>query len=217
MRTDGVALPLMVVLCAQLRGFAHRPGWQTALDRFAATAVDVGPQAIALHLSPVGDGGESYAKLLDLTVAARHLRSAGTPVIAWRQGVYGPALVAAGLDGYECGMGIGEQTNVRSLITARKPREKDGASFAAQGIFIPALRRSVPPKVARVLLDDRRMLGRLICDSVRCCPHGADSMLASKAVATPYGRALATFRNSAKCRAARGDSTTSQNRRPVPT
>jgi hypothetical protein len=180
MHTDGVALPLIVVLCAQLQGFAHRSGWQAALDRFAAAAVDVGPQAIALHLSPVGDGDESYAKLLDLLVAARHLRSAGTPVIAWRQGVYGPALVAAGLDGYECGMGIGEHTNVRSFITSRKPREKSGAAFAAQGIYIPALGRSVPPKIARVLLEDRRLRGRLICDSVRCCPHGADSMLASK-------------------------------------
>jgi len=180
MRTDNIALPLIVVLCAQLQGFAHRSGWQAALDRFAAAAVDVGPQAIALHLSPVGDGGESYAKLLDMLVAARHLRSAGTPVIAWRQGVYGPALVAAGLDGYECGMGIGEHANVRSFITARKPREKDGPAFAAQGIYIAALSRSLPPKVARLLLEDRRLRGRLVCDSVRCCPHGADSMLASK-------------------------------------
>lgn len=180
MRTDGVALPLIVVLCAQLQGFAHRSGWQAAMDRFAAAAIDVGPQAIALHLSPVGNGGESYAKLLDLTVAARHLRSAGTPVIAWRQGVYGPALVAAGLDGYECGMGIGEHANVRSFINARKPRDKDGNPFAAQGIYIPALGRSLPLMVARVLLGDRRLRGRLICDSVRCCPHGADSMLASK-------------------------------------
>jgi hypothetical protein len=180
MRTDGVALPLIVVLCAQLQGFAHRAGWQAAMDRFAAAAVDVGPQAIALHFSPVGDGAESYSKLLDLLVAARHLRSAGTRVMAWRQGAYGPALVAAGLDGYECGMGIGERADVRSFINCRKPRVKDGTPFAAQGIYIPALRRSVPPKVARVLLDDRRLRGRLICESVRCCPHGAQSMLASK-------------------------------------
>jgi hypothetical protein len=179
MRTDSVALPLIVVLCAQLRRFAHRPGWQAALDRFAAAAIEVGPQAIALYLSPVGDGSESYAKLLDLTVAARHLRSAGTPVIAWRQGFYGPALVAAGLDGYECGIGIGEHANVRSFITTRKLRDKNG-SFTPYGIYIPALGRSLPPKVARVLLDDRRLRGRLICYSVRCCPHGAESMLASK-------------------------------------
>ena len=181
MRTDNVAFPLIVVLCAQLRSFAHRTGWQSALDRFTSTEIDVGPQTIALHLSPLGDGAESYAKLLDLIVASRHLPSAGTPVIAWRQGVYGPVLVAAGLDGYECGMGIGEQTNVRGFITARQPREEDpGTAFAAQGIYLPTLGRSVAPKVARVLLDDRRLRGRLLCDSIRCCPHGAESMLASK-------------------------------------
>lgn len=180
MRRDGVTLPIVVVLCAQLRGFARRPGWQRALDRFSATAANVGPQALALHLSPLGDGRESYAKLLDLFVAARHLRSAGTPVIAWRQGALGPALVAAGLDGYECGMGIGEHTNVRGFINARKPRSGGGTPFAAHGIYISALGRSVPTKVARVLLDDRRLRGRLICDSPRCCPRGAESMLASK-------------------------------------
>jgi hypothetical protein len=180
MRADGVALPLMPVLCAQLQSFARRSGRQAGLDRFAAAAVDVGPQAIGLHLSPLGDGAESYSKLLDLFVAARHLRSAGAPVIAWRQGAYGPALVAAGLDGYECGMGIGEQADVRGFMNMRKPRDRDGTPFAAHGIYIPALRRSVPPKIARILLDDRRLKGRLICDSVRCCPHGAESMLASK-------------------------------------
>jgi hypothetical protein len=180
MRTDGVALPGVAVLCAQLQGFAHRAGWQAALDRFAAAAIEVGPQAVGLHLSPLGDGSESYAMLVDLLIAARHLRSAGTPVIAWRQGAYGPALVAAGLDGYECGMGTGEQANVRGFMNTRKPRKDDGTPFAARGIYIPALRRSVPPKVARVLLDDRRLKGRLICDSVRCCPHGAESMLVSK-------------------------------------
>lgn len=78
-------------------------------------------------------------------------------------------------------MGIGEKANVRGFITARKPRTDDrGAAFAAQGIYMTAFGRSVPPKVARVLLDDRRPRGRLICDSVCCCPHGADSMLASK-------------------------------------
>jgi hypothetical protein len=180
MRSEGVALPLVPVLCAQLQGFAHRAGWQQALDRFSAAAIDVGPQALGLYFSPVGTGDERYRKLLDLLVAARHLRSAGTPVVAWRQGAYGSALVAAGIDGYECGMGIGESADVRGMMNARKPRERSGSPFSAQGIFIPGLGRSLPPKVARLLFADRRLKGRLICDSVRCCPHGTESMLSSK-------------------------------------
>lgn len=180
MRVDGVALPIVPVLCAKLQTFASRAGWQAALDRFAATAADVGPQTIALQLSPVGDGGESYAKLLDFMTGARRLRTAGIPVVAWRQGTYGPALVAAGLDGYECGMGIGEHTNVPGFVGQRKPRDAASNSFGAHGIYLSSLGRSVPSRVARTLLDDRRLRGRLICDSVRCCPRGAESMVASK-------------------------------------
>jgi hypothetical protein len=180
MRVDGVSLPIVAVLCAQLRGFTHRPGWQAALDRFASSAIDVGPQSLALYLSPIGSGDESYAKVLDLLVAARHVASFGLPVIAWRQGVYGPALVAAGLRGYECGMGIGEHANVSGYVNSHKPRDREGTGFSAQGIYLPAFGRSVAPKVARVLLANRVLRGRLVCDAPRCCPRGAESMLASK-------------------------------------
>ena len=180
MRSDGIALPLMPILCARLQGMARRPGWDGALDRFTAAAIDVGPQAIAMYLSPVGDGGEGYSKLLDFFVVAQRLRTAGTPVIAWRQGIYGPALVAAGLDGYECGIGAGEQTNLSSSMGARKRRKKGAAGYAPHGIYIQALGRSVAPPVARALLADRRLKGRLVCDSIDCCPRGVDSMLDPK-------------------------------------
>jgi hypothetical protein len=145
--------------------------------------LDSGERKIALYLSPFGDGRESYAKLLHAHLAARHLRAAGIPTIAWRQGIYGSALVAAGLDGYECGMGVGERGDVRGFVGARKPRKPSSepqGGFAASGIYIPSLRRSVPPKVARVLFDDARLRGRVICDSITCCPRGADSMLQSR-------------------------------------
>ncbi len=180
MRIDGIALPLVAILCAQLRGFAHRAGWQGALDRFASAAIDVGPQALGLYLSPVGRGDDSYAKVLELILAGRHLGTFGVPVLAWRQGVYGPALVAAGLSGYECGMGIGEHANARGYINQHKPRDAGGTAFAAQGIYMPALGRSVIPKVARTLLSDRALRGRLVCDSPRCCPRGAESMLSPR-------------------------------------
>jgi hypothetical protein len=180
MRSEGISLPLVPILCAQLQGFAHRPGWQAALDRFASAAIDVGPQALGLFLSPVGNGDESYSKVLDLLVAGRHVANLGVPVLAWRQGTYGPALVAAGLAGYECGMGIGESSNARGYLNQHKPRETKGSRFSAQGTYLPALGRSVPPKIARILLSDRALRGRLVCSDVRCCPRGAESMLASK-------------------------------------
>ena len=87
--------------------------------------------------------------MLQAHLLARHLRTAGVPTIAWRQGAYGSALVAAGLDGYECGMGVGEHGDVRGFIGARKPRKpstKPQGGFAASGIYIPSLQRSVPPR-----------------------------------------------------------------------
>jgi len=180
LRADGVALPIMPVLSVQLRGFLHRPDWQAALDRFTLAAADVGPQTIAVQFSPMGDGSERYGKILDLILGARHIRSAGVPTIAWRQGVFGSALVAAGLDGYECGMGIGEQAKAKAFMGTRKPRKKSGKGFASEGVYIAALGRSVPRKVARVLLEERSLRGRLVCDSLRCCPQGADSMMTSK-------------------------------------
>jgi len=180
LRADGIALPIMPLLSIQLRGFLHGSGWQAALDRFTSAAVDVGPQALAVQLSPVGDGSESYGKLLNLTLAMRHIRSAGVSTIAWRQGVFGAALVAAGLDGYECGMGIGEQAKARAFMGSRKPRKREGNGFSSEGVYLSGLGRSVPRKVAQLLLEDRSVRGRLLCDSVRCCPQGADSMMASK-------------------------------------
>lgn len=181
MRSDGVSLPVVPILCAQLRGFVQRrPDWQRVLDRFAAAALDIGPQAFAMYLSPIGDGKENYSKILHLFLAARHLASSGVPVIAWRQGAYGPALVAAGVSGYECGMGIGEQSNVRGYTNQHKPRDHDRRGGSGGGVYIPAFGRSLQPKVARVLLGDRRLKGRLVCADVRCCPRGAESMVASK-------------------------------------
>lgn len=201
MRADGIALPLVAVLCAQLRGFAHRAGWQSALDRFATAAIDVGPQALGLYFSPVGRGDEGYAKVLELLLAGRHLATFGVPVLAWRQGIYGPALVAAGLRGYECGMGIGEAANARGYIRQHKPRDEDGSGgFAAQGTYLSVLGRSVPPKVARVLLADRSMRGRLVCDSPRCCPRGPRACSTPVAAPTPYVHARVTSRSSRRFR-----------------
>jgi sugar phosphate isomerase/epimerase len=180
MRLDGVSLPLVVILCAQHNGFAHRAGWQAAIDRFAAAAVDVGPHSIGLCLSPVGGGHESYAKLLELLLAARRLRGWGTRVIGWRQGVYGPALVAAGLDGYECGTIFAEQSDIAAFVGARRPRERKSGAFAAHGVYVGALGRCVSPKLARLLFAERRLAGRLTCDSPQCCPGGAASMARSR-------------------------------------
>jgi hypothetical protein len=95
MEAIGVALPLIPVFCGQLMKFGADKAWGAGLDRFAVTASRAGAQSIAVCLSPAGNGKDSYHKVWRLFNAMHHLRSiSGLPVFAWRQGVFGPALVA---------------------------------------------------------------------------------------------------------------------------
>jgi hypothetical protein len=179
MRREGIALPIVPVLCAQLKGFGFERSWPEGIDRFAAAALDLGPEAIAVCFSPAGAvRTDSYHKLLRLFAATRRIRRNGARVIAWRQGVYGPGLVAAGLDGYETGIGTREQANLAGAIGARKPRPgKKNSGGAGLGIYLEPLRRSVPSKVGETLLGDRSMRPKVMCDDERCCLNGAASTL----------------------------------------
>jgi hypothetical protein len=89
MRQSGLALPVLPVLCAQLKGFGTEKTWVTGIDRFANAALDLGPEAIGVCMSPAGAGNDSYNKVLGLFRATRRVKQTGARVIAWRQGVYG--------------------------------------------------------------------------------------------------------------------------------
>ncbi|HWF50475.1 MAG TPA: hypothetical protein VG294_07525 [Solirubrobacteraceae bacterium] len=179
MSSNGLALPLVPVLCVQLLGFGTDRVWSTGIDRFASAALDLGPEGIALCLSPAGAGNDSYNKVLRLFMAARRIRRTGARVIAWRQGIYGPGLVAAGLDGYETGIGTRELCNVASSIASRKPPkpgQKPGGG-GVPGIYLEPLHRSVSSRVGETLLGHRSMRPKLMCDDDRCCPNGVASTL----------------------------------------
>lgn len=180
LRANHTRLPLIAVLCGSHRGFARTATYGDGVDRFAQTALNLGPQMLALCLSPNGSGEESPAKVLQLMTAAQRLKSTGATVIAWRQGFYGPALVAAGLDGYETGTGVQERTDMATYARNQKPgsRDGDGGFFTHTPVFIETLGRSLSNRAARALIDNSRYLhSQLVCRDVRCCPHGATSML----------------------------------------
>jgi hypothetical protein len=180
MEAIGVGLPILPILCGQLMKFGADQTWGSGLDRFAATAVDNGAHALAVCLSPAGTGKDSYHKVWRLFNAMEHVKSAErVAVFAWRQGIFGPALVAAGIDGYETGMGVNEQTNIRGNIATRKPpkpgeKPRRGASA---GIYLEPLGRSLNPRVAKQLLGDITMRAKVMCTDKRCCPQGVASTL----------------------------------------
>jgi hypothetical protein len=180
MEREGVAVPLVPVICAQLMRMGAAKTWSIGLDRFASAARDAGAQSVGICLSPAGDGKDSYHKVWRLFLTMSHVKTLlGVPVIAWRQGIYGPALVAAGTDGYETGIGISEQSNIRSNIAARrppKPGRKPGRGGAA-GVFVEPLGRSLNPRVARQLLENQSMRAKVMCTDERCCPRGVASTL----------------------------------------
>lgn len=179
MTRTGLALPVVPVFCAQLKGLGAEKSWAAGIDRFAKAALDLGPEALAVCLSPAGAGDDSYNKVLRLFAAIRRVKQTGTRVIAWRQGIYGAALVAAGIDGYETGIGTRERSNLAGVIGSRKP-PKPGvkrSGGAPLGIYLEPLRRSVPSAIGEILLGHRGMRPKVMCDDERCCPNGAASTL----------------------------------------
>jgi hypothetical protein len=180
MARNGIALPVIPVFCVRLQSFGPEKAWQEGVDRFANVALDLGPEAIAVCLSPAGDlKNDSYSKVFRLFATTRRVKMTGTRVFAWRQGIYGPGLVAAGIDGYETGIGTRERTNLAQTISSRKPPKpgKKPSGGAGPGIYLEPLRRSVISTIGETLLGHRSMRPKLMCDDERCCPNGAASTL----------------------------------------
>ena len=164
-----IRLPIQAVFCGQLQSFGTEPTWTAGIDRFVKRANGVRASSVALCLSPAGAAGDGYGKVMLLFETAIRVRRHGLRTVAWRQGVYGPALVAAGLDGYECGMGTGEQTDMVRRQSSRKPRDGATTSGVGAGIFIETLGRSVPRRVGQLLLGNVAMRPKVMCDHESCC------------------------------------------------
>lgn len=181
MRSKQINLPIVPVLCARRQTFAAEQSWDAGIGRFGAAATDVGADMLAISLSPIGDGKESYHKVLSLFLTVERLSATGIPIIAWRQGLYGPALVAAGLSGYETGIATREQSDMSGTISNRRPpkpgTKAGGGGFS--GIYFQALNRSLPSPVAKVLLEHPALGPKVMCDDERCCPDGVSSTVTS--------------------------------------
>lgn len=171
-RRSGIGLKLMPLLCAQIKSFGPENTWPVGIDRFAARLRDLDVDVIAACLGPAGDGKDSVAKVANVFGAMLQLQQvAGHPVIAWRQGVLGPGLVAAGIGGYECGAGIGEQAKPTQM---KKAHEKQGGGPG--GIFLDPFGRSVPLRVAQILLGNMATRPKVMCDVETCCPSVAATL-----------------------------------------
>jgi hypothetical protein len=178
LRQVRINLPLIAVLAGSHRGFARTQTFNDGIDRFALAALDLGPQALAFALSPNGNGKDGQSKVVQLFTAAQRLKSTGATVLAWRQGFFGPALVAAGMDGYETGTGTGEKTDFSVMFGNVKPGSRDGGGGGSPWpVFFEALGRSLPGPTAQFLLEDQVARSLIVCRDERCCVHGPASMV----------------------------------------
>lgn len=175
-RNNDVPLPVVAILCGQLRKFAAVQALDAGVERFVDAAEAHDAQSVGLCFSPLGAPGDSYSKLVGLFLVASRVTRAPMSVVAWRQGIYGPALVAAGLAGYETGIGIGEQTNIARQQANRRAKDKAKRTGGGPGIYFDQLGRSVPKPAAEVLLGVNEMRPKLMCDDEGCCPTVAETL-----------------------------------------
>lgn len=183
LRAEGVQLSVVPVFALSLLEYAPARGWEFGLDRYLDALADIDVRYAALSWSTSSPGRESFDKLTHLLSATQHAASR-VPVIGWRQGLYGPALLAAGASGYETGAGGGERCHYPDLLARRrpvKPKEQDeeGGGGGGAFVYLATFGRSLARKDAAALLDHPQMLGSLVCpDPAACCSDGASSMLA---------------------------------------
>lgn len=187
LRAVDIRLPVLPVLAGRLDRFARPSTFPQGIDRFAGDASDAGAMTVALQLGPVGHPDDTYARLINLFQAATRLRRPGLAVHAWRQGTHGPALVAAGLQGYETGIGVGESTDLAAASNRAKPKpaaedEEEKLRGGPGGfVYIPALHRSIPTKSAEIISANLATRALLLCDDqTTCCPDGLGSMLGAQ-------------------------------------
>lgn len=177
----GIELPVVAVLALRRPRSVHAIPWRSRLEYLSAVAADIGSDRVAVAISGTGgpdDGHDPVHLVLD---AVRRLVDRRLEVLAWRQGLLGPAAVAVGAAGYECGIGMRERCDLVGLQKARRPGS--GSGFAVPGVFIQPLGRSLKRPVARELLADRQLRPRLVCDDERCCSRGAETTLSWPGIA----------------------------------
>ncbi len=179
MEHNTIRLSMLPILCGRLQSFGNSAKWDQGIDQFVRWAQNNGSTTAAILMSPAGETTDHYGKVRRLFDTALRTQASGLRVFAWRQGIFGPGLVAAGLDGYECGMGSGEKSDVAGQQARRRkvrdPNIKQQGG-PAPGVFLETLGRSFVPRVAEALFSNTAMRARIICDQETCCAIPADTL-----------------------------------------
>jgi hypothetical protein len=170
-------IPLVPLLCFKLGAFSKDPGLALGVDRFAEVCKKHNVATVALCPSPAGAPTDSIDKVRQVFRVATRAAERMPSVVAWRQGGLGPALVAAGLAGYETGLGTGERMDVASRQRQFKPKSPNSAGGGGNDfVFVQLLNRSLRRRVASILFEDEALGPKFMCDDASCCPTRSQTL-----------------------------------------
>ncbi|HEY0167372.1 MAG TPA: hypothetical protein VGB75_10055 [Jatrophihabitans sp.] len=169
----GVRLPVLAPVALSWR-LLDRTRWPASLDRLIAALAQLAPDEVALAASKVHTGAHVERRLADLCATVARL-GRRWPVLAWRQGLFGEACVAAGAVGYETGIGWGERCDLRQRMAQHRRPPGDGG--AARPIYSEVLGASLPKRTLQAVINEPIVGPKLTCLDPRCCPHGKRDLI----------------------------------------
>lgn len=184
LQRENIDLPVAPVLAASLHEFGPKANWSVGIDRFLVIADTLNLRHVNLSLSWSEQRKANYNALALLLTTARHVAQHRT-AIAWRQGLYGAALTAAGMTGYETGAAQHEACHYPQYAANRRPQPPAGPdSDQTTGgggafVYLAPFGRSVTRTAGQTLLNDPALRASLVCSAETCCPDGATSMVTS--------------------------------------
>ena len=172
-----IRLPVIAPIALSWR-LLGRTQWAGVLDRLVVALNQLGPTEVALAGSKVHSGVHADHRLADMYAATAHL-SRSWPIIAWRQGLFGEACVAAGAVAYESGIGWGETCDLPQRMSGHRSPPSDG--FGARPVYVDRLGLSLPKRTVQALISDGSLAARLTHMNMSCCPTGGEPFLATRA------------------------------------
>lgn len=175
---ENITLPVAPVLAANLRTFGVQTSWSLGVDEFIASVQDMNVRHVGLAFSASrAKNGDTEDRLSAYLGTVAHL-AGKAPIMAWRQGHYGLAAIAAGAMGYQTGPGTDERCDLANFARSRRPKTEGSSGFGTtRFIYAELFGRSFPEKVAATMLENRQLKASLVCIDSRCCPDGSSSML----------------------------------------
>jgi hypothetical protein len=176
---ERINLQVAPVLAANLRAFGAQRSWATGVDEFLRSLMKLNVRYVPVALSSSRpQHGDTEDRLGAYLATIRHM-SASSSVIAWRQGQYGLAAVAAGAAGYQTGPGTDERCDLADFSRSRRPKpppEPGKGPRMSKRIYLGRFGRSVSGRAAESLLSGGYLRGTLTCADAGCCPDGVSSM-----------------------------------------